>query len=148
MTPNVSLAILLKPLNRKQERGGRHCRPLCVASHTRTRSEVELESQLKDARIAHGARINAKGRRSEGGVGDDKVRMIENVEGLGTKRQAVFLCDRELLAEIHIPILFKGPVNNISAEVAEERAPGGADRERLIAWSAVDVEAGNYRPAW
>ena len=88
---------------------------------------------MQDARVAYGAGINAEPGRPEGGVGDDEVRMIEDVKGFRTERQAVFFGERELLAEIHVPVLFKGSANNIPAQVAEEAATGRADREGLIA---------------
>jgi hypothetical protein len=75
--------------------------------------EVELQRELQDARIAHGARINAEPGRSEGGVGYDEVRLIEDVKEFRTEGQAVFFGECELLAELHIPILVKRSANNI-----------------------------------
>jgi hypothetical protein len=62
----------------------------------------------------------------------------------GPERQAVFFGERELLAEIHVPVLFKGSANNTPAQVAEEAATGGADCEGLIARATIDVESGDH----
>ena len=107
--------------------------------------EVELESELKDARIAHGAGKDSERGRPECGAGSSEVRMIENVEGFRTEREAVFFRDGKFLAQIQVPVLLEGPTVDVPAEVAEERAAAGADGEGLIAWTAEDVEAGNDR---
>lgn len=125
--------------------GGKECG--FGQAQERLRLEVKLQSELKDTRIAHGAGINAEGAGAECGVGDDEVGMIENVERLGTERQAVFLREQEPLAEIHVPVLFKGSVDNVPAEIAEERAAGRTNRKGLIAWATENVEAGNDRAA-
>src|ERR1700685_2154999 len=71
--------------------------------------------------------------------------MIEDVEELRTEREAVFLGDREPLAQVDVPVLLKRPADNIPAQVPEQAAAGGTNRERLIARSTIGVEPGNHR---
>ena len=109
------------------------------------RLEIELQSELENARIAHGARKDSERGCPECGAGSSEVRMIENVEGFRTEREAVFFRDGEFLAEIHVPVLLEGSTVDVPAEIAEKRAAAGADGEGLIAWAAKNVEAGNNR---
>ena len=94
--------------------------------------EVKLQSELKDARIANGAGKDSERGRPECKAGGSEVRMIEHVEGLGTEREAVFFCDGEFFAEIHVPVLLEGSTVNVSAEITEERAAVAAYGEGLI----------------
>ena len=107
------------------------------------RLEVKLQSELKNAWVADGAGIHAEIGRSESGVGDDEVRMIEDVEGLSAESEKELFREREFFAEVHIPVLLKGTVNDIAAKIAEERAATGTKGERLIAGATIDVESGN-----
>ena len=112
------------------------------------RLKVELQSELKDAWIADGAGINAEVRGSESRVGDDKVRMIENVESLGPESEKVLFGKRKLFAEVHIPVLFKGAADEVAAEIAEECTAARTEGEGLIAGATVDVQVGNNRTGW
>ena len=54
------------------------------------RLKVKLQSELKNTRIAYRAGKDSERRRPECGAGGSEVRMIENVEGFRTEREAVF----------------------------------------------------------
>jgi hypothetical protein len=69
--------------------------------------ELKLQRELDNARIPHGVVIHAKRRRSNRGVVNREVWVIEDVKEIRSELQTNSLRDWELLHHENIPVLLK-----------------------------------------